>query len=141
MIVKKTNKKILMEKINKINQSYLRNVRPIFQKKCLDCHGNAIKLPWYSSIPGIKQLIQHDIKEAKKHMDMSNDFPFAGHGTLEDNFKALRNTVNKGNMPPLRYKLMHWGSSLSKEEKKIIDQWVTDGLFILHHKLEKEIKR
>ena len=76
-------------------------MKPIFQKKCLACHGTGNTLPWYASIPGPKQLIQNDIKEAKKHMDMSQDFPFLGHGTPKDDLKALKKTIKKETMPPV----------------------------------------
>jgi len=49
-----------------INRQYLDQVKPIFEKKCFDCHANTTKFPWYYSIPGIKQMIDDDIKEAKK---------------------------------------------------------------------------
>ena len=126
------------EKLVKINRIYLKKIRPIFQKKCLDCHGTGNKLPWYASIPGPKHLIQYDVTEAKKHMDMSNDFPFSGHGTPEDDLKALRKTVEKGDMPPLRYKIMHWNSSLTDEEKKAINEWVAESLNILNQKQEEK---
>ena len=112
------SKKIPMKKMELINLSYLKNVKPIFQKKCLDCHGVGNPLPWYAKIPGPKQLIINDIKEAKQYMDMTNDFPFSGHGTPEDDLKALAETVKEGSMPLFRYKIMHWRSSLNENDKK-----------------------
>ena len=64
------------KKYTKINQAYLKIVKPIFKKSCFDCHGNSTVYPWYYKIPGIKQLIDSDIREAKRHLDFSKDFPF-----------------------------------------------------------------
>ena len=61
-------------------------------------------------------------------MDMSNDFPFAGHGNPKDDLKALKRTVKEGNMPPFQYKLLHWSSSLNEDEKKLINKWIKDSL-------------
>jgi len=61
-----------------INESYLATVKPVFRKSCFDCHSSNTNYPWYSNLPGAKQLIQNDIAEAKEHLDMSKDFPFQG---------------------------------------------------------------
>ena len=77
------------QELKQINDWYVKEIEPIFKSKCFDCHAVAKKLPWYSEIPGPKHLIRRDIREAKKHMDMTNDFPFAGHGTPLEDMDAL----------------------------------------------------
>jgi hypothetical protein len=108
----------------KINDLYLKNVKTIFSNKCLSCHGVNTSPPWYYNIPGPKQLIDQDMKEAKKHMDMSNDFPFGGHGNPKDDLDALRKSLVKGDMPPFQYKMMHSGSGLDEKEIGIINNWI-----------------
>lgn len=120
-----------LDRLAQVNESYVRDVKPIFLKKCMDCHSDQTRFPWYSSIPGVEQLIQSDIKEAKEHIDMSKDFPFAGHGEPIEDLEELLETVNTGSMPPLRYKILHWGSGLTETEKKTIRQWIREGLKIL----------
>lgn len=110
-----------------INRNYVREIKPIFQNSCFNCHSTNTQYPWYYKIPGAKQLIDHDIREAKKHIDMTNDFPFKGHGTLSEDLEAIGKSVNKGTMPPLRYILMHWNARLAEEEKKAILQWVEES--------------
>lgn len=117
--------------VKKINSSYKKRIKPIFKNKCLVCHGQNKKFPWYYSLPLAKQLIDHDVKEAKKHVNMSNDFPFGGHGSPKDDLIALRKSVKKNSMPPLRYKIMHWDSSLTKKEKRVINTWITESLKLL----------
>ncbi|PIP89050.1 MAG: hypothetical protein COW01_15815 [Bdellovibrionales bacterium CG12_big_fil_rev_8_21_14_0_65_38_15] len=113
--------------LNQINEAYKKDVKSIFSNKCLACHGVNNSMPWYYSIPGAKQLMDHDMKEAKEHMDMSNDFPFAGHGRPLDDLDALKKTIDKGNMPPFQYKIIHWKSGLSDKEKKIIKKWIQES--------------
>ena len=117
----------------KINQNYLKNVKGIFSGKCLSCHGVNDSLPWYYNIPGPRQLMDQDMKEAKTHMDMSNDFPFGGHGSPEDDLTALSKTIDNGDMPPLKYRLLHWGSSLTEKEIKVIGYWIEDSQRLLEY--------
>lgn len=111
-----------------INNEYLQNIKPIIQKKCFDCHGTISKYPWYYKVPGVKQMIDYDIKEAKEHLDMSKDFPFISHETPLEDLKSFKRVTKKGTMPPLRYILGHWDSSLNEEEKRAIIQWSEKSL-------------
>ena len=131
-VKKESVSKITDVKINKINNLYLNKVRPIFKNKCFNCHGKVEKLPWYSVIPGPKQIIEHDISEAKEHMDMSNDIPFGGHGELREDLESLLESLNNDTMPPWKYLLLHWKSSLTLSEKKIIKNWIQSSLEILN---------
>lgn len=115
------------EILTKINENYVREIKPIFQVSCFSCHAMGTQYPWYYKIPGPKQLIDSDIREAKKHIDMTNDFPFKGHGTPSEDLDAIGKAVNKGTMPPFRYKMMHWDSGLTDEEKQAILKWVEDS--------------
>lgn len=107
-----------------VNTIYLKEVKPIFEKKCFDCHSSHTRFPWYYPIPGIKYLIDRDIRQAKKHMDMSKDFPFQGHGSPSEDIEDLEDIVKEGDMPPLTYRLMHRGSSLTEDEKLKVQTWI-----------------
>ncbi|MGE4234100.1 MAG: heme-binding domain-containing protein [Bacteriovoracia bacterium] len=110
--------------LKRAREGYLKHIKPIFQKKCMDCHSSNTRYPWYHKLPGVKQMMEADIREAKEHMDMTGDFPFKGHGTPESDLKAIAEALENDSMPPFRYRLMHWDSKLTEEEKKIILEWV-----------------
>ena len=110
-----------------VNEMYLRSVKKIFLNKCYDCHGISKKLPWYYTLYGVKQMMNTDMKEAKKHMNMSCDFPFGGHGSPTDDLSALSKTIKNNDMPPLKYRVMHWDSKLTKEEIQAIDMWINES--------------
>jgi len=114
--------------IESINKNYQTGVKGIFKEKCVDCHGMPEEYPWYYQMPGIKQIMDYDIKEAKEHLVMTNDFPFGGHGTPLSDLKTLRETVEKGSMPPFPYWVVHPDSRLSDEDKEIIMQWIDQSL-------------
>ena len=114
-------------KLNIIGTSYLSRVKPIFQKSCFDCHSNQPRYPSYYRIPGVKQLIDSDIAESKEHFNFSNDFPFDGHGTPEEDFKAIIDEISSGDMPPFRYRMMHPAEKLTDQDKKIILDWAQES--------------
>jgi len=127
--VKKVLKKdVSLSDLENINAMYVSKVKPIFSNKCLSCHGIYKNKPWYHVIPGVKQLMNRDIDEAKEHMDMSNDFPFGGHGENEEDLNSLKESIKEDNMPPIQYKMMHWSSTLTKEEKIKVLNWINTSL-------------
>jgi cytochrome c peroxidase len=74
----------------------------------------------------VKGLIGKDIAEAKKHLEMSSDFPFRGHGTPELDLAAIENAVSEEEMPPFRYRVMHPGSGINEKEREAIFLWIED---------------
>ncbi|MBI5238892.1 MAG: heme-binding domain-containing protein [Elusimicrobia bacterium] len=112
----------------RINADYQAAVKPIFQAKCWDCHSAHTRYPFYYRVPGVRWLIERDIRQARKHLDMSQDFPFLSHAGPEKDLDALRDVVQDDEMPPLLYRLGHWRSGLREGEKKVILQWVERSL-------------
>jgi hypothetical protein len=104
--------------------AYAADVEPIFKTKCFDCHSNKTRYPWYYEVPIVRQLINHDIEEAREHMDMSEGFPFQGHGTPAEDLAELKSVIEDNEMPPLLYVLAHRGSSLTEGERRIILNWI-----------------
>ena len=115
----------------KIDSDYQKYIMPIFKKACFNCHSSKTKYPWYYKLPIAKGIIDADIKEAKKHLEMGDSFPFAGHGGPYEDLKAIKNSIDEGTMPPFKYQIMHWKSFLGPEEKKAITQWAKDGMDLL----------
>lgn len=121
--------KKVAESINlEINEAYLREVKPIFKKSCFDCHGSVVNYPWYYKIPGVKQMIDSDIREAKKHFDFSEDYPFKSHDSQLNDLKSISKAVKDGAMPPFDYSLMHNNSKLTDQEKSIIETWIKQSI-------------
>ncbi|MBI1908715.1 MAG: heme-binding domain-containing protein [Deltaproteobacteria bacterium] len=116
-------------KLSLANQLYRQNVRPIFETKCFDCHSDQTRYPWYYRLPGVRQLMDHDIEEAREHIDLSHDFPFGGHHPLKEQLKDLKEVVEENEMPLWRYRLLHWNSGLTDEERRIILEWLEKSQF------------
>lgn len=111
-----------------INSSYLRQVKPIFSRSCFNCHSSNVEYPWYYKLPLIKGVIDKDISDARMHLDFSKDFPFKSHDSSINDLKAINNAITDKSMPPFRYKVLHPGSKLSKEEIRTIKLWIKNSL-------------
>ncbi len=128
---KKKQYEALQNKYKNINEQYLKDIKPIFENKCFNCHSTSINYPFYYKIPGIQTLINNDIKEAKKHIDFSDDFPFISHETPINDLKSLKKIALEGGMPPLRYIIAHWDSKLSDEDKNTMLNWTESAIELL----------
>ena len=117
-----------------INQSYVIHVKPLFQRTCFDCHSQFTRYPWYSKLPGIKSFIEKDVKEGLKHLDLSKDFPFKGHGTPVRDLTAIEKSIKNNSMPPFSYKVLHWTSHLTEQEKETIFEWIRESLKSLENR-------
>ncbi len=121
----------LKNKYKKINEQYLKDIKPIFEAKCFNCHSSTTNYPFYYKIPGVRTMIDKDIKEAKSHIDFSKDFPFISHETPLNDLKSLKKIALEGGMPPLRYIVAHWDSKLSDKDKKVILKWTENAIELL----------
>lgn len=117
-----------------VNEIYVKNVRSIFERKCFDCHTSQTKMPWYSKLPGIKGTIEADIREGRRHIDMSADFPFESHASTREDLDAIDRSIATRQMPPLRYRLLHPSSALTEAETKAVRDWIRYGKLQLDSK-------
>lgn len=113
--------------LEKINESYKRDVKPIFKSRCFDCHSQTPRLPWYYKVPLVHNLLDSDMKEAKEHLDFTNDFPFGGHGTPKEDLEAIAESVRDKSMPPFRYRVMHQNSALTDSERETVLDWIVSS--------------
>jgi cytochrome c len=87
--------------------------KTVLVQKCADCHSNETRWPVYArSAPG-SWLIERDIVEARKKMDLSRweEMPVETQEVLA---AKIVQEAKGGDMPPLQYRLLHWDATLSK---------------------------
>jgi len=106
-------------------------LHPIFQKGCFDCHSDQTRYPWYHRIPVVKGLIDEDIRNARKHVDMSRGFPFGKAHRPADNLARIRDQLAEHEMPPWNYRLMHWSANPSDAERDSVIAWIDESLRML----------
>jgi len=102
--------------------------RATFVRACSDCHSNESRFPWYSTIAPVSWLIESDIRDGRRHFNVS-EWDRSERGG-EDAAKE----VDRGAMPIGPYLLMHPETNLNAAEKRIF----VDGLRRTFGNSEKE---
>ena len=88
--------------------------RAIAKKACFNCHSNESEWPWYSFVAPSSWLLQYDVDQARRNINFSE---------WEDiRSKYLVQVLEEGEMPPLRYILLHPEAKLSDKER---DSFIT----------------
>jgi len=87
--------------------------RSAFFTSCADCHSNESKFPWYSTIAPVSWMIESDIKEGRKHFNISE------WDRSERGGDDAAEQVQKGAMPIGPYLFMHPETNLNVKEKKV----------------------
>jgi cytochrome c len=89
------------------------NAKAVLVQKCADCHSNETRWPVYARIAPGSWLIERDIVEARKKMDLSRweQMPLETQEVLA---AKIVQEAKSGDMPPLQYRLLHWDAKLSK---------------------------
>ncbi|MDH4157133.1 MAG: heme-binding domain-containing protein [candidate division Zixibacteria bacterium] len=113
-----------------INQDY-QAVRPILASSCFDCHSKFTKYPWYYKLPLVKSAIDGHIKEASESLDLSADFPFPGKEPVFQLLEAVREEVEESKMPPISYRLFHWGKLIEGAARDSLLNWIDDAKAII----------
>src|SRR5271156_2177672 len=87
----------------------------VLVNKCADCHSSETRWPVYARIAPGSWLIERDIVEARKKMDLSHweQMPADKQQVLA---AKIVQEAKSGDMPPLQYRLLHWDAKLSKSD-------------------------
>lgn len=91
------------------------DAKNVLVTKCADCHSSETRWPIYSRIPPGSWLIERDIVEARKKMDLSRweEIPPEQQQVLQ---AKIIQEVKSGGMPPLQYLALHWDAKISSAD-------------------------
>lgn len=86
--------------------------RELVARACFDCHSNETEWPWYQRIAPASWLVEHDVAEAREHLNFSEwDRP-------QDHADDAAEEVEDGDMPLRRYLIVHPEARLSAAERE-----------------------
>jgi cytochrome c len=93
--------------------------RAVLVAKCADCHSNETRWPIYSRIAPGSWLMERDIIEARKKMNLSqwDQIPADKQQVL---MAKTFQEAKKGDMPPLQYRLLHWDAKISASDVRAL---------------------
>ncbi len=86
--------------------------KEVLVSKCADCHSSETRWPAYARVAPGSWLIERDIVEARKHMDLSR-WELLSLEEQQVLLAKISQEARSGNMPPLQYVALHWGAKLS----------------------------
>jgi len=97
-------------------------VRVLLTEKCADCHSMQTRMPLYGKFAPASWLMERDILEARKHMNLSawDSYSPEQRATLK---ARMAQEVKAGTMPPPQYLLLHWNAHVSEADVKTLQQW------------------
>jgi cytochrome c len=91
------------------------DAKAILITKCADCHSSETRWPVYARIAPGSWLIERDIVQARKKMDLSQ-WEELSSDQQDVLMSKIVQEAKSGEMPPLQYRLLHWNAALSKAD-------------------------
>jgi cytochrome c len=97
-------------------------LRGLLERKCGNCHSDAVDWPFYSRVALVSWLLEHDVLEARKHMNLSRWSTYSNQ-EKSDLLSRLAAKARSGEMPPARYTAIHGDSKLLSKERESLYAW------------------
>lgn len=97
-------------------------VRAILVEKCADCHSNRPNVPVYGHFAPVSWLMERDIIEARKAMNLSLWDSYSADRQQTLAAKMVQET-KLHEMPPMQYRMIHWNARIGDDDLKIFGRW------------------
>lgn len=88
---------------------------------CMECHSADPKLPFYADFPIAGKLVKKDAADGYRSFDATSMVNALAEGTPVHQIDLARTekAILDETMPPAKYYLVHWGSSLTAKEQNM----------------------
>jgi cytochrome c len=97
-------------------------LRNLVERKCGNCHSEAVEWPFYSRVAPVSWLLERDVLEAREHMNLSRWNTY-NKQEKSDLLSRLAAKARSGEMPPARYTVIHGDSKLLSSEQDALYDW------------------
>ena len=93
---------------------------------CLSCHSADPKLPFYSKLPVMGDVVKADVDSGYRAFDMTKFMEDVKVDAQVNpvELAKVEKVVLDGRMPMPKYYLVHWGSSLTDAKRDVVLDWV-----------------
>ena len=94
------------------------NTCAILTEKCADCHSNQPHVPVYGHLAPASWLMERDIVEARKAMNLSlwNTYSAEQQQAL---LARIVHETRLHKMPPLQYRMIHWNARITDADMEV----------------------
>jgi hypothetical protein len=97
-------------------------VRAVLETKCIDCHTEATHWPLYSRVAPASWLVEHDVFEARNHLNLSRWEEYSRESQI-DLLTKIGSEARSGEMPVRHYLLLHPKARLTTEDQQLLYDW------------------
>lgn len=102
------------------------SVDRVLRRSCYDCHSNETRWPSYSKVAPASWLVAKDVHDARLRMNFSK-WPQSVPPEIDCLFKRrIAERADNGEMPPLRYRLLHPSAAVTEEDAALLQKWATE---------------
>jgi hypothetical protein len=101
-------------------------VRAILKRACYDCHSSETVWPWYSRVAPVSWLIARDVREGRREVNFSI-FTTYSDKRRKRKWKEIPEQIEKGEMPPWFYTVVHSEARLSDGDRAALLRWAAEG--------------
>src|SRR5579872_3186511 len=97
-------------------------LRKLVERKCGNCHSEAVEWPFYSRVAPVSWLLEHDVMDAREHINLSRWDAYSNQQKA-DFLSRFAAKARSGEMPPARYTAIHGDSKLLPKERDSLYDW------------------
>ena len=102
------------------------DARVILTNKCADCHSTQTRSPLYGHFAPMSWLMERDILEGRKHMNLSQWDTYSPD--QQETFKAkIVQETKSHDMPLLQYRMIHWNTRITPADLQSLARWAHDS--------------
>jgi cytochrome c len=97
-------------------------VRAMLVEKCVDCHSNQTRAPIYGHFAPASWLMERDIVQARKAMNLSQ---WEGYSADQQQTLAAKmaQEIKSQGMPPIQYRAIHWDAKTTDSDLAAVAAW------------------
>ncbi|GAC1313673.1 MAG: heme-binding domain-containing protein [Mucilaginibacter sp.] len=99
------------------------NISAILKRSCYDCHSNHTNYPWYASVQPIRFILDGHIRAGKADLNF-DEFGSYTPRKQRSRLRAIGESLDEGSMPLSSYTIIHRDAILSKEDKRLLADWI-----------------
>jgi hypothetical protein len=102
-------------------------IQHTLRRSCYDCHSNQTQWPWYGQVAPFSWAVARDIYLGRRQLNFSewgDYYPLTRKRKLQWMGRALQ----REDMPPLFYRLIHPSSRLSPRDRAQLQRWIDTEL-------------
>jgi hypothetical protein len=102
-------------------------IQDTLRRACYDCHSNQTRWPWYGHVAPFSWAVARDVELGRRQLNFSEwgaYYPVTRKRKLQWMGRALQ----REDMPPLSYRLIHPASRLSPQDRAQLERWIDSEL-------------